>query len=116
MDWRLRAIFLAVASYVWYKYGEPIEITDLFRTRHEQTVIYGDDKAKYSPHEFWRAIDIVIRDFSPESYRELRKWINDNFPYQKERFTTCKYHDVVGWHLHIQVTSIGDMRKFFGRR
>jgi len=97
LDIRLFAVLIGVCTYAWAKYGQIPTITEIF----------CDRPGINSVHEYWRGVDLVFRGLGRAEHRDIRDWINANFPYGKPGKNTCKYHDAgTGYHLHLQVRAL----------
>ena len=92
------------ALWTFRKYGCFPEITEVFRTEAEQRIIYPEDPARKSVHQYWRGCDMVIRALGQKEHTQIRDVVNRLFPYGKPGHQTCIYHDVgSGPHLHFQI-------------
>jgi hypothetical protein len=94
----LKMIVLATAGYIFYKYGEVMYVTSIFRPQNPE-----------STHAYWRAVD-ADNDvgLSVKEKQEVCDWINKMFCYDLTRLekVVCLYHKVEGRggdHWHIQV-------------
>jgi len=107
---KLRSIVCDIEYYVnsnsEYK---TLIVTSVFRTKEKQQQICKDLGKKYyaSVHEYWRGVDIFIKD-APRSYhKKVADTINEVYPYGSGRFKTVVLHGSnipgLGFHLHLQV-------------
>lgn len=89
-------------------FNKTVVITMIYRTEAEQDSIYKDDP-KYkvrkfkSPHQFWQAIDLRSRTFTPDEINKLVNYINTIYNKTNHYAWTAKNHNVgLGDHFHIQ--------------
>lgn len=94
----VRIIAFALTSYVQYKYGRDIEITDVFYQR-------GEFNSITPVHEEWRGIDCVLRGMSMEEGAAIEAWVNENFKLAATGMLACVFHEAgYGLHFHLQVS------------
>ena len=101
----VRAITLLAASYSFYRFGEIIWLTSVFR------------KGDPGVHGAWRGTDADNdKGLKPKQKEEIRDYINKLFSYDPERprLNVCVYHTVKGRggdHLHFQVHPNTELRR-----
>ena len=101
------------------KYNKDIWIivTEVFRTREEQRRIYGENTEDVSPHEWWNAVDISVRNLihvgiDPDELVEL---VNKHWIYGHGKYKCAIRHDVgKGDHIHLQ--AFPGTTKFVGKK
>ena len=97
LDPRLKAIVLLATAYTFYKFGEVLWLTSVYRP---------DDPGV---HGLWRGVDLDNdAGLNKSQKQEICDYINWLFTYDPERskFKVCLYHTVLGRggdHLHFQV-------------
>ena len=97
LDPRVKAFALLAAAYSYYKFGEILWLTSVYRP--------GDSGV----HGAWRGVDMGNdAGLSKGQKQEICDYINWLFSYDPERpkFKVCLYHTVEGMggdHLHFQV-------------
>lgn len=109
VDSRLKVIIYAVAGFCFDTFGKFVTITEIIRTVAERLEIYKDNPemaGKVGVHEVGRAMDIRTIGFTPQEIAQLLKFLNENFEYDG-KYETAVYHDVVGFHIHLQVDQDG---------
>jgi len=93
LDIRVVRIVQIIEAIYWWKWMEPIVITEVFRNDTQ------------SPHKYWRAVDIAIPAKAGEAGANLvRAVINQLFPYGVAGYETVpdiEHGDSP--HLHCQV-------------
>lgn len=98
-----------LAEYLKETYKKELIITMIDRTQAEQDEIYKDDK-KYkekpfkSPHQFWQAVDIRSKIYTPEEIKAIEKYLNDKYNATNYYAWTARNHKVGAGseHFHIQ--------------
>lgn len=97
LDPRLRAIALLAAAYSFFKFGEVLWLTSVYRP--------GDAGV----HGQWRGVDMDNdKGLTASQKQEVCDYINWLFTYDPGRlkFKVCVYHEVKGRggdHLHLQI-------------
>jgi hypothetical protein len=111
LDKRLRHRIECLDSFTMGEWGEEITLTDIYRTQEEQENIYGKDTKKKSVHQFWRGVDVRVRDFDEYQIDKMEDMLklftyDPARPYKKSviRHNIKNSQGVVmGDHFHIQV-------------
>jgi hypothetical protein len=109
LDGRLRVIIYALAGFVFDNFQKFLVITEVYRTEEERRAIYANDavmREKVGVHEVWRGIDVRALDFTKEEIDAMVDFLNSHFEYTG-KCDTVLAHDIVGFHLHIQVDGDG---------
>jgi hypothetical protein len=109
LDGRLRVIIYALAGFVFDNFQKFLVITEIYRTEEERRLIYANDVEmieKVGVHEVWRGIDLRALDFTKEEINLMVEFLNSHFEYTG-KCETALAHDVVGFHLHVQVDGDG---------
>lgn len=115
VDARLMVLVLSVVGYCIWRWGLIPVITEVYRTQAEQDEIYlASDRAEeygkapwQSVHQYYRGVDLRVRDFTEEMILTLDSWIDEHFIYDKGRRESSLIHAVGsgGRHAHLQVDS-----------
>jgi hypothetical protein len=102
---RLLIIVYALAGYVYCTFGKSITLTDIFRTQEVQDEYrkLHPEEPEFSPHTYWRAVDISIKYFTHLEIGNILLFL-EQFQYGDDIHETAILHDVIGSHIHIQVS------------
>lgn len=108
----LKDLIIDVSKYTMDNFGKGIVITMIYRTKEEQDDIYAgterrgrkyDEKPWKSPHQFYHAVDLRSRSFTPQEINQLVDYINAKYNQDNYYKFTAKCHNVGrGDHFHIQ--------------
>lgn len=109
---KLRNIVCDIEHYILTnEISDTLIITSVFRTHEEQKDICKRLGKKYyaSVHEFWRGVDVVIKDADHAAHKRVQSVFNNIYPYGRSRYKSIVLHGSqkagLGWHLHIQVNN-----------
>jgi hypothetical protein len=83
--------------------GESALLTEIFRTDEMQLSYYPNQPKLKSVHQYWRGVDISIKDLDRKKVDKAVAKVNARFVYGKVGLLSLKVHDVGhGLHLHCQ--------------
>jgi len=120
---RTRAIVLFVSNLLVGKYNRIPVWTEFARTQEQQDYYYSreieagkfvevdgvkhyslnGERPTLSVHQFHRGADLSRRNISDNIIEQIRSTVNRVFPYGKEGFSTCLFHQQYGkTHFHFQ--------------
>ena len=99
-----------ICAYCNANFNKTVVVTMIYRTEAEQDNIYKDDP-KYkvrkfkSPHQFWHAIDLRSKTFTPEEIKKIEDYLNNTYNSTNHYKFTARNHTVgLGFHFHTQYT------------
>ena len=85
-----------------------ITLTEIYRDEETQRRYYPKEPDKMSVHQFWRGVDVSIKNVGCADLGACVLALNIEFPYGKKNIKTALVHDVgLGRHLHLQTIDGG---------
>jgi hypothetical protein len=104
---RLKFILYSLTAFAYIEFGKVVELTCIFRTQEQQDIYRAKapSEPEFSPHTYWRAIDISIKYFTENEINEILDYINSSVDYGDGEHLTAKRHNIgLGDHIHLQVS------------
>lgn len=88
----------------------PLVITEIKRTEAQQRRYYPNNPTSKSVHQYWRGVDVSLRNVDMAVAKIKAANFNRLYPYDVKRpsLSTFLIHDIgLGTHLHIQTIDGG---------
>jgi len=106
LDQKLKNIVTLLAYYSWEFFNKKVFITEVYRTQHENNLIYKDTK-HVSLHTYHHAVDIRSSIYTDEEIEKLLTVANTILYRKGSKHKTAKYHHVGNgaFHFHIQTSA-----------